>query len=472
MTAGSASTVEPAIAAQSRLRAGPRCPAAVAQRDQHAPSARCRWTGPRARPCWSSSPARPESTAWSCSCAASRRAASCSTKPRSVCTGPPIEHRLLGQVVAAQRQLDLVEQVLQLDVDRLVDHQPERALLAVLAQVDHACRQRCRRPCRAWRSGTGCVRLKRAGAHAGHFSPDRQCTLRPMATAAMTRWTRRWSGSGAICAPTTTPRCTTRCALRARCGASSSSTATSSTRCRVPTGASSSSATAWSALDAQLRALAHFARHRGRRADRAPRPCRRRRLPSLAARLACRRSTPTTTTTRRRWRATPACAARWPTSASHCTPRRTTWSSSAAKLLTARRQAVQRVHALQERLAEEARPVLPEAPTRWRTMPAPGRAAGDTARSRCRRWTALGFEPTNLHALKLPSGSAGAQELLRRLPAERIDRYHETRDLPGGQGPELPGRAPALRHRVDPPPGARGLAACPGRTRRAAPRSG
>jgi hypothetical protein len=38
------------------------------------------------------------------------------------------EHRLLGQFLAVQRQLDLLEQVLQLDVDGLVDDQPQRAL--------------------------------------------------------------------------------------------------------------------------------------------------------------------------------------------------------------------------------------------------------------------------------------------------------------------------------------------------------
>jgi len=47
---------------------------------------------------------------------------------------------------------------------------------------------------------------------------------------------------------------------------------------------------------------------------------------------------------------------------------------------------------------------------------------------------ALGFEPTNLHTLKLPSGPAGAAELLADfLP--RIERYHETRDFPAVKGP-------------------------------------
>ena len=49
--------------------------------------------------------------------------------------------------------------------------------------------------------------------------------------------------------------------------------------------------------------------------------------------------------------------------------------------------------------------------------------------------TEIGFEATNLHALKLPSGSAGALELLDDFLAERIGRYHETRDFPGVKGP-------------------------------------
>jgi deoxyribodipyrimidine photo-lyase len=47
---------------------------------------------------------------------------------------------------------------------------------------------------------------------------------------------------------------------------------------------------------------------------------------------------------------------------------------------------------------------------------------------------AIGFEPTNLHQLRLPSGPAGAQELLADF-TERIDHYHETRDFPAVKGP-------------------------------------
>ena len=46
----------------------------------------------------------------------------------------------------------------------------------------------------------------------------------------------------------------------------------------------------------------------------------------------------------------------------------------------------------------------------------------------------IGFAPTNLHELKLPTGPAGAQELLADF-LDRIDRYHETRDFPAVKGP-------------------------------------
>jgi deoxyribodipyrimidine photo-lyase len=47
---------------------------------------------------------------------------------------------------------------------------------------------------------------------------------------------------------------------------------------------------------------------------------------------------------------------------------------------------------------------------------------------------AIGFQRTNLHQLRLPSGPAGAQELLEDF-LQRIDDYHETRDYPAVKGP-------------------------------------
>jgi deoxyribodipyrimidine photo-lyase len=46
----------------------------------------------------------------------------------------------------------------------------------------------------------------------------------------------------------------------------------------------------------------------------------------------------------------------------------------------------------------------------------------------------IGFEHTNLHTLKLPTGPAGATELLDDFLG-RIDRYAEARDFPASKGP-------------------------------------
>jgi len=47
---------------------------------------------------------------------------------------------------------------------------------------------------------------------------------------------------------------------------------------------------------------------------------------------------------------------------------------------------------------------------------------------------AIGFQKTNLHQLRLPTGPAGGQELLADF-LDRIDRYDETRDFPAIKGP-------------------------------------
>lgn len=46
----------------------------------------------------------------------------------------------------------------------------------------------------------------------------------------------------------------------------------------------------------------------------------------------------------------------------------------------------------------------------------------------------LGFSPTNLHDMRLPSGTAGGLELLDDF-LERMPQYHETRDYPAVKGP-------------------------------------
>ncbi|QAZ40198.1 deoxyribodipyrimidine photolyase [Methylibium sp. Pch-M] len=48
---------------------------------------------------------------------------------------------------------------------------------------------------------------------------------------------------------------------------------------------------------------------------------------------------------------------------------------------------------------------------------------------------AIGFEPSNLAALKLAPGTAGGRALLEDFGDERIDRYDQTRDFPAVKGP-------------------------------------
>jgi len=50
----------------------------------------------------------------------------------------------------------------------------------------------------------------------------------------------------------------------------------------------------------------------------------------------------------------------------------------------------------------------------------------------------IGFAPTNLAQLKIPTGSSGARRLLDDFVA-RIDQYHETRDFPALKGPSYLG---------------------------------
>lgn len=50
----------------------------------------------------------------------------------------------------------------------------------------------------------------------------------------------------------------------------------------------------------------------------------------------------------------------------------------------------------------------------------------------------IGFEPSNLGQLRIPTGSSGARQLLEDF-FERMDRYHETRDYPALKGPSYLG---------------------------------
>ncbi|MCW5636009.1 MAG: deoxyribodipyrimidine photo-lyase [Rubrivivax sp.] len=74
-------------------------------------------------------------------------------------------------------------------------------------------------------------------------------------------------------------------------------------------------------------------------------------------------------------------------------------------------------------------PLPPEVPAGL-----PRAAQGDPGADGVPTLADIGFEPTNLHELRLPSGPAGAEELLDDFLG-RIDRYHETRDFPAVKGP-------------------------------------
>mmetsp|Transcript_11328 Transcript_11328/g.21959 ORF Transcript_11328/g.21959 Transcript_11328/m.21959 type:complete len:230 (+) Transcript_11328:224-913(+) len=54
---------------------------------------------------------------------------------------PAVEHRALGQAVGGRAELDLLEETAQRQRDRLVDHQPQGAVVVVLAEVDHGARK-------------------------------------------------------------------------------------------------------------------------------------------------------------------------------------------------------------------------------------------------------------------------------------------------------------------------------------------
>ena len=86
---------------------------------------------------------------------------------------------------------------------------------------------------------------------------------------------------------------------------------------------------------------------------------------------------------------------------------------------------------------------------------APAPAGIDTARPTL---ALLGFVKTNLESLKVQGGSAARRGAARRLPRAHR-RLRDRARVPGGQGPELPRRPPALRHDLDPPARRRGAGA-------------
>jgi deoxyribodipyrimidine photo-lyase len=235
-----------------------------------------------------------------------------------------------------------------------------------------------------------------------------------------------------------------------RCTAPSSSTPPSWTACRARTGGWSSSANRWCELDEALRALG------GPGAGLIVCTAAPRRDPAPGAALGVQAVFANHDYEPAPWRATRRCAARWPTPAS---PAHLQGPGGLRARGTADpgRQALLRLHALQERLAGEGGRVLPARlsggayaaalaprPERWR--------------GRCPRWPNWGSSPPTCASCRCPSGArGGAQLLLETSCTHRPLRRHAR--LPGREGPELPERAPALRHRVDPPAGRAGARA-------------
>ena len=180
---------------------------------------------------------------------------------------------------------------------------------------------------------------------------------------------------------------------------------------------------------------------------------RRDRRPGRAS-CTCRRSTPTTTTTRTPWRATPhvrgALADRGValhTSKDHVVFER-------GEVLTGSGKPYSVFTPYQHRLAEEARRLLPQAPTRSSAM---RRASPPRRPASTRRLPIAGARSASSRPTWRASRSTAAAPPPRRCSTTSSAASTTTttaRDYPGGQGPELPRRAPALRHDLDPPAGA------------------
>jgi deoxyribodipyrimidine photo-lyase len=154
----------------------------------------------------------------------------------------------------------------------------------------------------------------------------------------------------------------------------------------------------------------------------------------------------------RRWSATPRCAARWPMrrDPSHLqgprvferdevltkagqpytvfTPYKNAWLAKVDDFYLKPYPGARHADAL----APCPRPTASR-----RAVPSLPRSV--SSRPTCRRW-------------RFPPAAQGAGALFEDF-LERIDRYDADARLPGVQGAQLPGRAPALRHGVDPAAG-------------------
>ena len=204
------------------------------------------------------------------------------------------------------------------------------------------------------------------------------------------------------------------------------------------------------------------------RPDRAPWPAPRRDRRAGARSWTSRRSTPTTTTTRTRWRATPRVRGALADVgvALHTVKDHVVFERG--ELLTGGGKPYSVFTPYKNAWLKKLDAFYLKAYPVARHAGALARAAGAAC---ARRLPTLA--DTRLRADQPARAEAARRQRRRRRRCsttswQRIDRYDETRDFPAVKGPELPVRAPALRHGVDPPPGARGLAAHAGRATRGA----
>ena len=122
----------------------------------------------------------------------------------------------------------------------------------------------------------------------------------------------------------------------------------------------------------------------------------------------------------------------WSSSARNCSPRPagtpygvfTPYTNSWIRALTAA-----------QALGEASSPLRAHAVAPWAGALAPLPAQAPGLKLGVPGLSELGFQPTNLHTLRMPAGCVGGQELLADFLDERIDRYHDTRNFPAIKGP-------------------------------------
>ena len=251
----------------------------------------------------------------------------------------------------------------------------------------------------------------------------------------MPSWKSLWnapsSGFGVTCALLTTPHCTMRCDLRGRFGACSCTTATSSIRCPAPTGAWSSFTRASRTSTGQLASLS--AEHGGNARLIVRVGVAAQEIPRLAAALGVQavyaNHDDEPDAQRRDAAVRDALGAHgvgFHTSKDHVVFERSellTGGSKPYAVFTPYK------NAWLKKLEPFFLKAYPVQPSAGALAPVPAALTGTLPTLQ-----AIGFEPTNLKALNIPTGSDGARRLLQDF-VHRIDAYEETRNFPAIKGP-------------------------------------